>query len=345
MVGLRARRWDAKKSVLEGVHPNPEIAQDRLVSLSVNSPRDMMLPYNKLSAGLQHRVALARGLSPNACFDDFAAPLETATGRVRSVAAGLAAAARCAGYRITIATGRPVAVLPWLLPDWVYFTERRLAYVRHTAPGGGHQYLCYKPSTADGGLQFCRSDDHAHDLAIIPPTRPHTVEWASGGGGEEEVVAGARWPPSAPAPSPWRLREGVPPMLRPSAQQGDGAWNDGSLRIVLQRGRTVDWKLFQREHYKQGPLHGGAACFVARLPAHGWEVVGFVAALQHPGSKGAKHFREHRVCVMEKWQGIGIGCAITGAELCALPTTAHPPPSCHCSTAITFKPPLLFCPT
>jgi ribosomal protein S18 acetylase RimI-like enzyme len=103
-------------------------------------------------------------------------------------------------------------------------------------------------------------------------------------------------------------------MLMPAAQRGDGQWDDGSLRIVLQQGRPADWELFRREHYKQGPLHKGAACFLARLPAFGGEVVGFVAALQHPGALGPRHYREHRVCVLEKWQGIGIGSAITGAQ-------------------------------
>ncbi len=114
-------------------------------------------------------------------------------------------------------------------------------------------------------------------------------------------------------------------MLMPSARRCDGArWDDGSLRIELRRGRPSDWERFRREHYKQGPVHKGAACFVARLPDYGGEAVGFVAALQHPG-KLARHYREHRVCVLEKWQGIGIGCAITGDPPAPLASSLRTP--------------------
>ena len=110
-----------------------------------------------------HPLSLTRAHSRS--FDDFLAPLEDDSGRIRCVAAGLAAAARRAGLeRIAVATGRLGPVFPWLRPDWLYCTDTRTAWARRPAASGGDLYECTSRRPEDA-------------LRLSPPA-PHEVRWS-----------------------------------------------------------------------------------------------------------------------------------------------------------------------
>lgn len=68
------------------------------------------------------------------------------------------------------------------------------------------------------------------------------------------------------------------------------------------------WDMFKKHHYLSEDIHKGATCYMAimnNVP------VAFIGLLSLPGRDVRNAWREHRVCVLPDFQGMGIGNAFS----------------------------------
>lgn len=114
-------QWNPNKAVVSQVGTTPEDAVERLSSVGFNSIPSWMKPYHTLSMGEQFRADLARAVRDNAVFDEFTSVID----RDSAISASRALRRYIDQKRLTgivVATCH-TDVLPWLEPDWVFFTQ------------------------------------------------------------------------------------------------------------------------------------------------------------------------------------------------------------------------------
>mmetsp|Transcript_6758 Transcript_6758/g.21133 ORF Transcript_6758/g.21133 Transcript_6758/m.21133 type:complete len:260 (-) Transcript_6758:1128-1907(-) len=258
------------------------------MTLGMGSPRDMIKPFHQLSNGLQHMAHVARALQDGATFDEFCTSVENSSARCRCIATGLAVLVREENIRnVVVATNRPMEVYPWLRPKWMYHCGER-------------KYLCRQgPSRLS---EACVYTDCQAQILDFPAVKPHIVRFVS-------------------EPAEDGRSEYVPADLNIHCGRDLGML-EGLIIEMRSCSRKV-WDKFRFAHYKAGDVSTASRCYVATLPNFGGIEVGFVAVIPQPGRYNSRavrshrgHWREHRVCVAEEWQGIGIGTAITGNFAC-----------------------------
>ena len=84
-----------------------------------------------------------------------------------------------------------------------------------------------------------------------------------------------------------------------------------SIKLALHSCSYKQWDMFKKHHYLSGEINKASSCYVADINGY---PVAFVASLAFPFGGGAGHtWREHRLCVLPDFQGIGIGNAVSEA--------------------------------
>lgn len=71
---------------------------------------------------------------------------------------------------------------------------------------------------------------------------------------------------------------------------------------------TKAWSIFSPHHYLSSDIHKAASCWVMTfqdIP------VGFCSALPFPSGSFKRAYREHRLCILPDYQGLGIGTALS----------------------------------
>lgn len=114
-------QWSPNKAIVSQVADTPEDAVDRLSAVGLNSIPSWMKPYHILSMGEQFRADLARSVGNGAVFDEFTSVID----RESAVSASRALRRYIDQRKLTgivVATCH-TDVLPWLEPDWVFFTQ------------------------------------------------------------------------------------------------------------------------------------------------------------------------------------------------------------------------------
>lgn len=93
------------------------------------------------------------------------------------------------------------------------------------------------------------------------------------------------------------------------------------VELRLFRTDQTAWPLFRGHHYLDAGLHRQAQCFAATCQG---QPAAFVAVQHFPSGTIGKTWREHRVVTLPKFQGLGIGMAVSEAVAGMFASTAVP---------------------
>lgn len=114
-------QWNPNKAVVSQVGSTPEDAVERLSAVGFNSIPSWMKPYHILSMGEQFRADLARSVCDNAVFDEFTSVIDRES--AVSASRALRRFIDQRGFKNIVVATCHTDVLPWLEPDWVFFTQ------------------------------------------------------------------------------------------------------------------------------------------------------------------------------------------------------------------------------
>lgn len=285
----RRPEWHPERSVAWHFG-DAETAAERLVALGLCSVPAWLRPYATLSNGEQHRADVARGLASHAAFDEFTSCVDRDT--AASMCAAVGRHVRRRGLSNVVFASCHADIVPFLRPDWVHLTEGGATVAGPGAaprPGAG-------PGAAPGGYAV-----HTRMLVRRPPRADDP-------------------PPARPFPVLEDCRAGA----------GDGLARPVRIDVdVVPCGRDV-WDLVCAHHYLSHTIHGSCTCYAAflrrsdqpgppRRPADATPpgaLCGFVAVLPAPGyprheKSGLAPRREHRLVVLPKYQGLGVGTQLS----------------------------------
>lgn len=116
-----SHQWDPSKAIISQICSSPDDAIDRLSSVGFNSIPSWMKPFHVLSAGEQFRAELARSMRNHAVMDEFSSLID----RESAISASRAMRRYVdqAGLKGIVVATCHTDILPWLEPDWVFFTQ------------------------------------------------------------------------------------------------------------------------------------------------------------------------------------------------------------------------------
>ena len=330
--------WKRGLAVISQVdHRDPEASMNRLMEMGCSSMRDMCTSYENLSLGQQDCARMARTLGHGAVFDEFGSTLGPLD--IIKLCKGLRRVVRKYGLgNVTVATCNPI-VANFLKPDWIIFT------------GVGDKAPLKQYSKAYWGEDRKHRVQDALEAVSsrLRKSENGRKNWSSEEVAElkakyAEYEAGrACGPPSANG----ELGDNDDSVADQDESldadgQGKKANNNNddllnlerllalpfqakpqatSLRIRMESCNKDVWGYFKDDHYlDNADLACSAHVYLARLPDYDDIPVAIVAALAHPGRnngittrKHKGHWREHRVVVKPRYQGMGIGPAISDA--------------------------------
>lgn len=95
-------------------------AVEMLQAVGLMSVPSWVRPYHVLSTGERHRADLARALKDGACIDEFTSTVDRTT--AMSVSRCVSRYARNKALKRVVVASCHEDILPWLQPDWVYYT-------------------------------------------------------------------------------------------------------------------------------------------------------------------------------------------------------------------------------
>jgi hypothetical protein len=117
---LRNSKWDDDLAVISQVHPDPEEAMTRLMTVGISSQPDMCRPFKDLSTGQQDCAHMARALGHGAVFDEFGSTLGPLG--VLKLCRGMRRFVRERGLGNVVVATCNTQIASILKPDWVITT-------------------------------------------------------------------------------------------------------------------------------------------------------------------------------------------------------------------------------
>ena len=112
--------WDKKKAIVSHFD-TPDDAEERLMSVGLNTIPSWLKTYNVLSFGEQYRAKIARSIKDNAVFDEFTSVIDRET--AKSLSTSLRRYIDNKNLKGVVVATCHEDIMEWLCPDWVFNTN------------------------------------------------------------------------------------------------------------------------------------------------------------------------------------------------------------------------------